>query len=180
VTVLVVYGDFNCPFSALASARAAELERRGTATFEWRAVEHDPRIPPRGVPVVGEIAEQLRAELDQIRGLLRPGEPDRLRLPTRQVNTAMATSRFAGTGSTAGAAVREAVFAAHWERSEAIDDELTLDRLGLGHADVATTDAWRSSWHQATSPIVPVLVLPDGYVSRGLGALTRLGSMLDD
>ncbi len=28
--------------------------------------------------------------------------------------------------------------------------------------------------------MVPMLVLPDGYVSRGLGALKRLADMIDD
>ena len=37
---LVVYGDFNCPFSALASARVEYLERHGFAAVDWRAVEH--------------------------------------------------------------------------------------------------------------------------------------------
>jgi hypothetical protein len=42
---LAVYGDFNCPFSALATARATVLEARGLAVIEGRAVEHDPAIP---------------------------------------------------------------------------------------------------------------------------------------
>ena len=45
---LVVYGDFNCPFSALASARVAVLEDRGLAEIDWRGVEHAPEIPAAG------------------------------------------------------------------------------------------------------------------------------------
>src|SRR5438309_11493539 len=48
---LVIYGDFNCPFSALASDRAARLEATGRVVVEWRAVEHDPSIPAEGRPV---------------------------------------------------------------------------------------------------------------------------------
>ena len=93
---LVVYGDFNCPFSALASERVDELERRGIATVEWRAVEHDRGIPAAGVEISGDVAQMLTDELAQIRGLLDRGEPDRLQLPIRQVNTRLAITRYAG------------------------------------------------------------------------------------
>jgi len=39
VVELVIYGDSNCPFSALASDRVARLEATGRAVVEWRAVE---------------------------------------------------------------------------------------------------------------------------------------------
>ena len=103
---LTAYGDFNCPFSALASARLEELERRGVASGEWRAVEHDTRIPPAGLDVSGDVADMLTSELDRIRDLLAPGEPDRLRLPVRQVSTALATRRYAGTPAGSRPAVR--------------------------------------------------------------------------
>ena len=45
---LVVFGDFNCPFSALASVRVTQLEESGVARVTWRAVEHDPDIPEQG------------------------------------------------------------------------------------------------------------------------------------
>lgn len=179
MTALVVYGDFNCPFSALASARAEEVERRGAATVEWRGVEHDTGIPPDGSEVEGDLEVMLTAELDQVRGLLRPGETDRLALPRRQVNTAAAIRRYAGTPPAGRAALRHALFAAHWERGEAIDDDALLDGLGAGPPDASTVADWRSAWQSATKPIVPVLVLPDGYASRGLGALARLAKMID-
>ena len=36
---VVVYGDFNCLLCYLASQRADQLARTGTAGIEWRAVE---------------------------------------------------------------------------------------------------------------------------------------------
>src|SRR5690606_38077200 len=69
----VVYGDFNCPYSRLASARLAVLEDRGEPV-EFRAVEHDPAIPGEGIRVVGEVEEELQRELAQIRGMLGPDE----------------------------------------------------------------------------------------------------------
>ena len=48
MTDLVVYGDFNCPFSALASRRVDRIEAQGRARVDWRAVEHDEQIPRTG------------------------------------------------------------------------------------------------------------------------------------
>ncbi|MBK9559924.1 MAG: hypothetical protein IPO44_10330 [Candidatus Microthrix sp.] len=125
---LTAYGDFNCPFSALASARLGELERRGVASGEWRAVEHDTRIPPAGLDVSGDLADMLTSELDRIRDLLAPGEPDRLRLPVRQVSTALATRRYAGTPAGSRPAVRQGIFDAHWQRGGGIDDPRSARR----------------------------------------------------
>jgi 2-hydroxychromene-2-carboxylate isomerase len=47
---LIVYGDFNCPYSYLASQRVDELARLGGAEVEWRAVEHDPALALTGTP----------------------------------------------------------------------------------------------------------------------------------
>ena len=41
---VVVYGDFNCPWSYLASRRAAVLAEDGV-DVDWRAVEHEPWRP---------------------------------------------------------------------------------------------------------------------------------------
>lgn len=177
---LVVYGDFNCPFSALAGSRAGELERRGLATVDWRAVEHDTGIPLDGVEVSGDLADTLYGELAQINGLLRPDEPERHQLPVRQVNTALATQRYAGTPAETRPSLRQEIFATHWERGERIDQDAVLDRLGAAPVDTALAGQWRAGWQTATEPMVPVLVLPDGYVSRGLGALARLAAMLDE
>lgn len=177
---LIVYGDFNCPFSALASARVRRLERLGTVQVDWRAVEHAPDIPPEGIEVTGELASELRRELEQIRGLLGAGEPDRLRLPTRQPNTRLATTAYAATPAPDRPAMRDRLFAAHWIEGADLTDHTTLAQLGATITDTATADQWRAEWTALTEPIVPVMVLPDGYVSRGLGALTRLTKLAHD
>ncbi len=55
VMTVTVYGDFNCPYSYLASQRADLLSRAGVAV-DWRAVEHD-----RGLPVTGSRPDSDRA-----------------------------------------------------------------------------------------------------------------------
>lgn len=37
--------------------------------------------------------------------------------------------------------------------------------------------AWRDEWLSFDRRVVPMLVLPDGYVSRGLGVLGRLADL---
>lgn len=70
---LVIYGDFNCPFSALASDRAARLEGTGRVIVEWRAVEHDPSIPAEGRPVDRAVRAGLEREIGMIRDQLPTG-----------------------------------------------------------------------------------------------------------
>ena len=177
---LIVYGDFNCPFSALASARVSRLERIGAVRVDWRAVEHAPDLPPAGIEIAGELASEIQRELEQIRGLLSVDEPDRLTLPARQPNTRLVTAAYAATPVADRPAVRDRLFAAHWSEGADLTEEATLARLGATTIDTATAARWREEWENLTDPIVPVMVLPDGYVSRGLGALARLAKLADD
>lgn len=174
---VVIFGDFNCPFSAVASARAAHLQRRGVAQVHWHAVEHDPTIASGGEPVFGEVAQGLRGELETIRELLDADEPDLLRAPSRRVNTARAVDAYAaaGIGSGPGAQrLRERLFIAYWHDDRDISDPGVLQELGATGANKALAGRWRDDWQFLDQSIVPTMVLPDGYVSRGLGALARL------
>ena len=60
MTRLTIYGDFNCPFSALASARADVLLAAGGYEIDWRAIQHDTTIPAAGEPVVGDMPPSWR------------------------------------------------------------------------------------------------------------------------
>lgn len=174
---LIVYGDFNCPFSALASARVEHLERRGLTDVDWRAVEHAPDIPSEGRDVIGDLRDELRGELDQIRSLLTDGEADQLTLPAVQSNTRRATLAYASASSFDRPKLRERLFAAYWASGANLADAETLMRLGAIHDDEPTAARWRDEWLALPRPIVPVMVLPDGCVSRGLGALDRLARL---
>lgn len=69
----VVYGDFNCPFSLLASLRIDALRDSGH-DIEFRAVEHARQLPVIGRRLDDVGKAELAAEMEQVRALLMPGE----------------------------------------------------------------------------------------------------------
>lgn len=172
---LVVFGDFNCPFSALASTRAATLERQGLAEIDWRGVEHDPTIAVAGEVVTPARQKDFEQELDQVRGLLRAGEPDRLRVPQLRANTRLATEAYATAAPDERSEVRERLFAAYWSVGLDLNDPGIVEAIAGDKRDDTTVRRWQHQWQALPQPIVPALVLPDGYASRGIGALARLG-----
>lgn len=171
---LVMYGDFNCPYSALASRRASTLEQRGELTVDWRAVEHDPSIPHAGELMTGDNRQNAERELDQIRELLVEDERDALRVPPKRANTSLVTEAYAAKSPLVRAVLRELVFATYWQDGEDLTDPAVVRRLCGDGDDPLVAARWREEWLALPRPIVPVLVMPDGYVSRGLGALDRL------
>lgn len=176
---LVVYGDFNCPYSCLASARADALIERGIAAVEWRAVEHDPSIPVPSEPVEGDLAEMLDREVAEVRGLLRAGEAFPIRRPPVHPNSAAAVAVFAASPPDASRQLRRGLFGALWFEGRDIGDRTVLAALGAEEGNDAPERvvAWRDEWRHFDRRVVPMLVLPDGYMSRGLGALERLADL---
>jgi len=176
---LVMYGDFNCPYSALASRRAEMLEQRGEVTVDWRSVEHDPSIPFGGELLTGDPRQGLERELGQIRELLGEGEPDVLRVPHKLANTSLITQAYAAKPPLVRAVLRGQVFATYWQDGEDLTDPAVVRRLCGDGEDPLVAARWRGEWLALPRPIVPILVMPDGYVSRGLGALDRLARFGD-
>ncbi len=174
---LVIYGDFNCPFSAVASSRAATLARRGIG-IDWRAVDHDPSIRRGGEPMTAAAREAIAEELAQIRGLLLADEEDQLRVPSRRVNTWLVCRGFAGCPPEGRVDVREALFDAYWRDDLDLGDNQVVRRFCGERRDHATASRWREEWAALPSPLVPVMVLPDGDVLPGLEALDRLSDLL--
>jgi predicted DsbA family dithiol-disulfide isomerase len=173
---LVIYGDFNCPYSCLASARAEALSAAGIAEVDWRAVEHDQDIPAPSQPAEGELREMFDREVEEVLGLLRPGETFPMRRPPVQPNTALATAAFASLRAGKRPAARRRLFDALWFEGRDIGDPTLVTELaGADPGDgTALAGEWRTGWLGLEKRLVPMLVLPDGKVSRGLGALTRL------
>jgi 2-hydroxychromene-2-carboxylate isomerase len=173
LTPLRIYGDFNCPFSALASARADMLLAANAHTIDWRAIQHDTAIPVAGEPVDGDTGDGLAAEVATILDLSKHDVRLHLAIPPVRSNTAAACAAFAATVDDADA-LRRRLFAAVWVEGRNVGDPVELERLGGGGRNVVRARQWQDEFEALPRPITPTLVLSDGYVSRGLGALARL------
>lgn len=179
---LIVYGDFNCPYSCLASARVDRLLADASADVEWRAVEHDPTIPRPSAKVEGEVEAMFDRELAEVTAQLAHGEEFPIGRPPVRPNTRAAIAAFASASGTAAHALRRRLFAAYWCEGRDIADPSELDALGAAacRGGYERAARWRAEWLGLERTVVPMLVLPDGYASRGLGALARLGKFADE
>jgi 2-hydroxychromene-2-carboxylate isomerase len=173
---LTIYGDFNCPFSALASARADVLLAAGVHEIEWRAIQHDTTIPAAGEPVGGPGAAALAAEIATIVELSSHDQRLQLVVPPVRSNTDLACATFAAAGDHANP-LRGRLFAAVWAEGRNLGDPDELRRLAADGRDVAVARRWQDGYDALPRPVTPTLVLPDGYISRGLGALARLAEL---
>lgn len=175
---LVIYGDFNCPFSALASERAARLEATGRAIIDWRAVEHDRTIPPTGSPVDAARRRDFETEIDVVREQLRPGESLGLQPPTVLINTATLNASYAALAPEDRPRVRQRLFHAYWCDGAHMDDPAITASLRAAADGTALAGRWQGEWSALNRPIVPAMLLPAGGVSRGLGVLAHLADYL--
>jgi 2-hydroxychromene-2-carboxylate isomerase len=177
VTRLTIYGDFNCPFSALASVRADLLVAAGGYEIEWRAVQHDTAIPAVGEPVEDDTFAALAAEVARIRDLSDSDVRLELTVPPVRSNTAAASAAFAAAGDEADM-MRRRLFAAVWAEGRNLGDPAELDRLGAAERNDAVARRWQAEFDALPVPVSPSMVLPDWYVSRGLGVLARLADLV--
>lgn len=201
---LVVYGDFNCPWSYLASRRVAALAAAGVQV-EWRAVEHEP-WRPRSFMDSSTRFDRVRAEMDRVTAALLPGESLPYALAgfvpyTRPAVAGYVEAHRAGVGPM----VRGLLFRAFWlhgvdlgaaetvrtlladaVRSGSSPSELVRE---WGHAVAIeggplTTGAWRlgrdwdRSWRGTGKEVVPTLVLDDETTVFGEQAVEWLGAEL--
>jgi hypothetical protein len=92
VTV-IVYGDFNCFYAYLASQRADRLIRTGAEEIDWRAVEHDRRLPVTGIRSDPDRAGWDR-EFAEAGALALPGEQLPAAPPPMVSNTRAAVAAY--------------------------------------------------------------------------------------
>ena len=169
---LTIYGDFNCPFSALASVRADVLLAADAYEIDWRAIQHDTSIPVDGGVVEGATAAALASEVATILDLSEQDVRLHLVVPPVRSNTAAASAAFAAALD--HDRLQRRLFAAVWAEGRNVGDPAELDRLDAVGRDDAIARQWQDEFEALPRPITPTLLLPDGYVSRGLGALARL------
>lgn len=199
---LVVYGDFNCPWSYVAFRRSELLAARGIGV-DWRAVEHDPFRPGR--PRAGRF-DGLRAEVDRMLPSLLPGE----RLPYSLAGfvpyTRAAISGYAGAygAGVCDQAVR-ILFDAFWLNGIDIGNPqlvrtLLVDAIRSGRSTsdplrewgyavtvngspVTTTAhrlirSWQEEWVATGRQVVPTLTVDGGRTYFGEDAVAWLGDEL--
>ena len=122
VVRLTIYGDFNCPFSALASVRADVLLATGDAyEIDWRAVQHDTAIPHAGEAVDGDTAVGLADEVAAIADLSDHDVRLHLVVPPVRSNTAAACAALAAAGDDVDL-LRRRLFAAVWAEGRNLGD----------------------------------------------------------
>ena len=173
--MLTIYGDFNCPFSALANVRADALLTAGHE-LEWRAVQHDVTIPSAGDRVDGELEITLEDEIARILELAERDSGLALGVPPIRPNTWLPSAYFAARVDEAHQ-LRRRLFAALWADGRDIGNPAVLRELGASTCDADRAHVWQGQFDALPRPVTPTLVLPDGSVSRGLGALSRLAEL---
>jgi hypothetical protein len=115
---LTVYGDFNCPYSYLASQRVDAVAAAGGAEVEWRAVERDPALALTGTPSRLD-PERWQRELAGASGLTGDDEQLPGTVPALISNTGAAVAAYA-EAVTDGVAdeLRRSLFSGIWVRQQ--------------------------------------------------------------
>jgi 2-hydroxychromene-2-carboxylate isomerase len=126
---LIIYADFNCPYSYLASQRADHLARVAAAEADWRAVEHDRTLPITGTPSEADNATWER-ELAEVASLALPGEHVPAAPPRVISNTCAAVSAYAEAISDGIAdELRRRLFREIWVEKQEISGAYQVRRL---------------------------------------------------
>jgi 2-hydroxychromene-2-carboxylate isomerase len=189
----VAYGDFNCPWSYLASRRADRLADAGVE-IDWRAVEHD---PPSSTASSGSARGedrllQARADVERVVELLLPGEHLPYALAGFVPDTGAAVAAYAESYAAGQAApVRRLLFDALWLHSMDLDDAqvvhtIVVDAIGDGALPAGSSTAralqaaWSGEWHGTGTRTVPVVVVDGADPLFGVDAVRRLGIELLD
>jgi 2-hydroxychromene-2-carboxylate isomerase len=157
---VIIYGDFNCPYSYLASQRAGRLRAAGVAV-DWRAVEHDRGLPAGGLPSGSDQASWGR-ELAEVASLALPGEQVPAGPPAMVSNTEAAVAAYAEAVSDGIAGeLRGSLFRAIWAHGLNLSSPHEVRRLVTDlmwpREDVAV---------RLASPDFPSLLLRDTDMTR--------------
>jgi 2-hydroxychromene-2-carboxylate isomerase len=178
---LIVYGDFNCPYSYLASQRVDAVLRAGQAEVEWRAVEHDPRLSLTGTPSSAD-PDRWQRELAEVADLARPDERVPPAPPPLISNTGAAVAAYAEAVSDGVQdGLRRRLFEDIWVRQRHLSSPYEVRQLirevmcpAMGRAErLAAPDLPARVHHRVAPGVLPRLsgctIAPDG------GPLTTAG-----
>lgn len=199
---IVVYGDFNCPWSYLAARRAAVLAADGVEV-DWRAVQHE---RPNRFTDHSVRFDCLREEMDHVLAELLPEEELPYSLAGFVPYTKAALSGYAEAYAAGVAAdARDLLFEAFWMHSLDLSDALVVRTLlidavrsGSSPSDLlrewgyavavsggpVTTTAWRliadwaEQWKDTGKETVPVVIAGEAAPLFGIDAVEWLGAEL--
>jgi hypothetical protein len=180
---LVVYGDFASPLSRVASGCVDALLRRGTPV-EWRAVHVASRLPVRTRKRLVGIAPVRRGAGPTVTLPAPDGDGRCTTAPARsgpvRARTSPAIAALATVEGRDAHALRGALFRACWVEGRDLDDRRVVEEIAGRTVAAIPTRArhWQRAWEGFTDPVVPLVLLPTGYVLRGPRAISTLVARL--
>ncbi len=160
MTAVIIYGDFNCPYSYLASQRA-DLLTEARVAVDWRAVEHAPSLPVTGSRPDSDRKAWDR-ELAEVTALVLSGEHAPAGLPSLISNTEAAVAAYAEAVSDGVAGeLRGSLFHAIWLQGLHLSSAYEVRRLvtGVMWPQEDITD-------RLASPDIPSTLLRDTDLTR--------------
>jgi hypothetical protein len=169
--MVVVFGDFGCAFSFLASRRVDHLRAEGI-DVTWLAVTR-PIGSGRGErPFPGS----LHFEVAAVESWLERDEALTLRTPAARPDTSLAVAGLAATHGADADRLRHALFNAYWAEGRDIGDRHVVEELAGRSVPRLALRArrWRRNWMGLGCPDLPAVILEDGTLVRGGPALDEL------
>lgn len=126
---VIIYGDFNCPRSYLASQRATALAVQGIAEIDWRAVEHEPGLPLTGTPSDAD-EKKWQSALAEVADLALPGDQVPAAPPSTVSNTAACVAAYAESMDDGiQDEVRQRLFHAIWAEGRHVSSAYEVRRI---------------------------------------------------
>jgi hypothetical protein len=158
--VIIIYADFSCPYSYLASLRADQLLWSGAAEIDWRAITHR-RGPSDGGPRPDDGNDDRDRGLAAVAALARPGEqgPHPLAGPVNEGATVAAYAEAVSDG--VQDQLRRRLFDAIWTEARRVS---IVDEVRHLIADVMCPP--EPIWPRLISPDLPGALLHDPDVNR--------------
>ena len=148
---IIIYADFSCPYSYLASLRADQLLWSGAAEIDWRATTHS----------TDDGRDDRDRDLAAVAALTRPGEqgPHPLAGPVNEGATVAAYAEAVSDG--VQDQLRRRLFDAIWTEARRVSTVYEVRNL---IADVMCPP--EPIWPRLISPDLPSALLHDPDVNR--------------
>ena len=176
---VVVYGDFACPLSRMASDLVDALLERGFGV-DWRAVRHDGRHVS-GSRFVGMacVREGSRGREGVHAAVNGDGLVALRTAPACDVS--LANAALASTEGDDAHKLRGALFHARWHDRRVLSDTRVVEDLA-GHTVPQVSiraQRWQRAWEGIDDPAVPLVLLHTGYVFREADAIDELAALVE-